>query len=311
VLVVVAGAIICISSVKEKPCSNCQKNIQTGKSEEVTFTDYFKNETDLCTILTKEIVSNLLGKTVLKTNAITTNTLHSCQYYLSDSQAVIVNYDTLNVAKQKQGHEVLDRKVATNPKILMDHFLAIQENGLINEIYLVLGENEYVSINRTSGKTISEDEIVGFAAKLSEIVSGIVPLPAPRLEEVSKDQPVPVSQEEDIVRNFFVLIDEKKPSDAVSMMADSITKDDSLKQAWAVQFNAIKSLKVTKIEPSLEAEWSSERHKYKLTLNVLMNSDSANAPIPYYGWKNGTNIRWVTIVKEDDLWKIQGLATSP
>jgi hypothetical protein len=42
-----------------------------------------------------------------------------------------------------------------------------------------------------------------------------------------------------------------------------------------------------------------------------MNPNSANEPIPYFGWENGQNIRWVTLVKEGKMWRIEGLATGP
>jgi hypothetical protein len=93
------------------------------------------------------------------------------------------------------------------------------------------------------------------------------------------------------------------------MMSETITKDELLKQAWAVQFNSITSMKIVKIEPSVVNEWSTERQKYKLTLDVEVHPDTTNAPIPYYGWDSGLNTRWVTIVMENGLWKIQEIAT--
>ncbi len=271
--------------------------------------DIFKDMTDLCNVLTKEQVSELSGKQVIKTVPLTSGTLHSCQYYLNDSQAIVINNDLLNVENQKKGHEFLGRKIITNPKIPMENFLVIQEDGLINEIYLVLGPNNYVSINRTSSKTLTEDEMISFAIKLAEVVIGKTPLtksetpPSPTAKAI-----VPLPQETDIVRNFFNLIAEKRASDAVSMM--SVT-DDSAKQAWAVQFNAITSMKVLTIEPSMPNDWTDTKHTYKVTLDVSMNPTSANAPIPYYGWENGQNIRWVSLENVGNLWKIQGIATGP
>ncbi len=271
--------------------------------------DIFKDMTDLCNVLTKEQVSELSGKQVIKTVPLTSGTLHSCQYYLNDSQAIVINNDLLNVENQKKGHEFLGRKIITNPKIPMENFFVIQEDGLINEIYLVLGPNNYVSINRTSSKTLTEDEMISFAIKLAEVVIGKTPLtksetpPSPTAKAI-----VPLPQETDIVRNFFNLIAEKRASDAVSMM--SVT-DDSAKQAWAVQFNAITSMKVLTIEPSMPNDWTDTKHTYKVTLDVSMNPTSANAPIPYYGWENGQNIRWVSLENVGNLWKIQGIATGP
>jgi len=135
--------------------------------------------------------------------------------------------------------------------------------------------------------------------------------PAIEITNEPTENSVPFPQEEDIVRSFFALIEEKRPSDAVSMMSETVTNNDPQKQAWAVQFNAISSIKVIKIEPSMPEVWTNSEHTYKLILDVKMNPDSANTPIPYYGWDSGENIRWVTIVKENNLWKIKGLATGP
>ncbi len=88
------------------------------------------------------------------------------------------------------------------------------------------------------------------------------------------------------------------------MMSKKMTGDESTKQAWGVQFNDIKSINVLKIEQS-------SSHTYKVTLESYVSSDAANAPIPYYGWHDNPNVRWVELVKEDDVWKINSLSTGP
>lgn len=311
VVLIFTGLVFFINSTKEKPCSNCEKNTDKSKTRDVKFADYFVDETDLCNVLTKETVTNLLVKTIVKTESVTDATLHSCQYYLDDTHALVINYDLTSVDSKLRGHEFLGRKITTNPKIIAKHSVVVQENEMINEIYLVLGPREFVSINRPNGTLISEEEIIDFAAKLGEIVSGIVPLKKAETTKETSENTVPLPQEEDIVRNFFALINEKKPSEAVGMMSSVNTKDDSQKQAWAVQFNDIKSVNVQKIEQSMPENWTADRHTYKVTLEVYVSSNAANAPIPYYGWHDNPNIRWVTIIKEDGLWKIDGLATGP
>ena len=131
----------------------------------------------------------------------------------------------------------------------------------------------------------------------------------PTVEPTSKE--VPPQTEEDIIRTFFNLINEKRIPEAISMMSNQAVGNESTKQAWGVQFNAIKSIRVMAIEPSMKENWTADEHSYKTTLEVSMSSDAANAPIPYYGWGDNPNIRWVVIVKEGNLWKISGLATGP
>jgi len=122
-------------------------------------------------------------------------------------------------------------------------------------------------------------------------------------------QSVPLPQETDVVRTFFNLIQERRISEAVIMMNESIIKDDSQKQAWGVQFNAINSVRLLEITPSLPDEWQNNKHTYKVVLDMTMDPASANAVIPYYGFNDGQNTRWVEIEKFGDKWKINSLAT--
>ena len=95
------------------------------------------------------------------------------------------------------------------------------------------------------------------------------------------------------------------------MMSSQNTNNESTKQAWGVHFNAIKSLGVIDIEPYAPDSWSASYQIYKATLEAYVSSDAANAPIPYYGWEDNPNIRWVTLIKEGDFWRIDTLATGP
>lgn len=122
---------------------------------------------------------------------------------------------------------------------------------------------------------------------------------------------VPLPTEEDIIRTFFNLINEKRIPEAIAMMNNNAVGDDSTKQTWGVHFDAIKSINVMSIEPSMKESWSQDKHSYKVTLEAYVSSEAANAPIPYYGWGDNPNIRWITLIKEGDFWKIAELATGP
>ena len=145
--------------------------------------------------------------------------------------------------------------------------------------------------------------------------SGIVPTSTPSVTEVVSATPtkgeVPLPQETDIIRTFINLIDEGKASEAVMMMPSKITNDDSTKQAFGVQYNAMESVKVIKIEESSKADWTETWHQYMVSLDVVMNPNSSGGPIPYYGFEKGENIRFITLIKEGGQWKIEGLATGP
>jgi len=155
---------------------------------------------------------------------------------------------------------------------------------------------------------ISEEEIVDFSARLVDFLKN-GKTQTNKTPETKKTVSLP--QEEAIVQNFFGLINERKIPEAVSLMSKNMVGNDSIKQAWGVQFNDIKSINVQKIEQSIPNSWSENSHIYKVTLEVYVSSSAANAPIPYYGWGDNPNIRWIEIVKEDGIWKINNLATGP
>ncbi|MCM8788053.1 MAG: hypothetical protein NC935_08410, partial [Candidatus Omnitrophica bacterium] len=73
----------------------------------------------------------------------------------------------------------------------------------------------------------------------------------------------------------------------------------------------ITSFKLLKMEKANENEWTDTKDIYKVVLDVWMDPKSANAPIPYYGWENGQNTRFLTLEKVGNLWKIAEIATGP
>jgi len=127
-------------------------------------------------------------------------------------------------------------------------------------------------------------------------------------EEKETSGGIPLPSDEDIIRNFVNLIEEGQADKAALMMK---TKDETELQIWAVHFNAINSFKLLKIEKANENEWTDDKHIYKVVLDVWMDPSSAQAPIPYYGWQNGENTRWITLEKVGDIWKISEIATGP
>jgi hypothetical protein len=138
--------------------------------------------TDMCKEIPAEWVSQAIGKAIVKSEA-GPGQADYCQYYTEWSEDyykipggtnmpggpfVALNYENLSVENQKQGNEYLGRKIETNDKIKMEHFLSVQEDGLINSIYLVIDPSHFVSVDRSSGKVLSEEETVDFAVKVAE-----------------------------------------------------------------------------------------------------------------------------------------------
>jgi hypothetical protein len=69
--------------------------------------------------------------------------------------------------------------------------------------------------------------------------------------------------------------------------------------------NSFKKISIKSIEAAGE-------NTYRVDFEAEMKPGSENAqPIPYYGFNNGINTRWVSLEKVGNIWKIQGLATGP
>jgi hypothetical protein len=303
-IIVIAGGTIFFLQHRRVP------GISSDISLEKTSTMTVGN--NVCNEFPKEWVAGVTGKTILKTEDMGGVPTAVCQYYVDENNFLTLRLNNLSVEDQKKGQISLGRTITTNDTIKMEHFIAVQPDGRINGVYLILKPNQFLVVDRTSTKALSEEEIIRFAQSVVEKIQGNKTIQPSKTSPIeTKSQEVPLPQEADIIRSFFNVIGEHRPSDAVSMLAPDQIESDSNKQAWAVQFNAFSSLTVTSVEPALQDTWTDTQHEYKVVLETSMKPESASAPIPYYGWENGSNTRWVILVKSGDLWKISGIATGP
>ena len=114
----------------------------------------------------------------------------------------------------------------------------------------------------------------------------------------STEKEIPLLTEEDIIRLFFQLIDEKRIDEALSMMSPKAG------QSWRPYLESFQKIKLLEVEKT-------ELGSFRVLLDVEMTSDSARGSIPFFGYSNGQNIKFVNLVKENDTWKIEGIATGP
>ena len=149
-----------------------------------------------------------------------------------------------------------------------------------------------------------DQEIVGTDITAEESTSSETPN--------SSDREVPLPSAHDIVTLFFELINEHKISEAINLMTPEMIGNDSTKQTVLLNFNAIKSINIQEIEPYDKENWTNNKKVFKVTLEAYVTSSAENAPIPYYGWHDNPNIRWVTVEKNSaGFWKVASLATGP
>lgn len=122
---------------------------------------------DICGQFTKEFMEPILGKKIVKVAPPIVSGLYNCSYYYDDKNYVMLVLDYLNVANQKKGREFIGHTIKVDNRIPMENFYAVQENGLINTIYLVLGPEKFISIERASAEVLPGDESLQFAARLA------------------------------------------------------------------------------------------------------------------------------------------------
>jgi len=123
---------------------------------------------DVCEQFTIKYMEGLTGKHILRTSSVFSGS-SVCQYFISEQNKNMmfqVSVSFLNVEDQKTGLKFLDRRLESDKRIPMENFVAYQENGLINKIYLVLGPEKFVGIDRSAADALTETEIMDLAVKL-------------------------------------------------------------------------------------------------------------------------------------------------
>jgi hypothetical protein len=300
-LVIVIAAVVAFLVLK----NNSDKDNQNSNVKSISLNF---NET-LCDQISAEVVGSAIGKDIIKSEPISSGTTNVCQYYVDATHFVTLRLNNLSYETQKQGQEALDRTISTNERIHLEHFVALQEDGLINDIVLKLGDNSFIAVDRSSGSTFSNENMLQLASDVSDyLIKGIKNTDESDSTANSNSQ-VSTLDDEQFIRNFFALINDKKASDAVLVMTSKNTSDDSVKQAWGVQFNYMDSVNVISLSANQQSTWTASFRQYKVVLDVVMSPNSANAPIPYYGYENGQNTRFINLVKEDNTWRVDGIAT--
>jgi len=127
----------------------------------------------VCEEVPKNIIEEVIKKTVEETEDHSSNTGTGCKYYTNKAQYehILVQVSYLSAETQKKGQETLDRSIETRETIPMENFVAIQEDGQINAIYLVMTPNKFVRVDRTPN-TADNDQLLELARRVALIITG-------------------------------------------------------------------------------------------------------------------------------------------
>lgn len=126
------------------------------------------------------------------------------------------------------------------------------------------------------------------------------------LSQKTEENFVSLNQNETI-EGFFNLIDNGNIGDALAYLHSRIIPDNETRNNWIKQFSLLKSITINSIT-KLNAD--EEIYRVQLTIGEIF-PNATEAAIPNYGWNKGENVRWISLEKENDLWKISQIATGP
>lgn len=159
---------------------------------------------------------------------------------------------------------------------------------------------------KRNGISNTTSQITEIVSESENNISNAVPL---RPDNFNDNQSL-LAPEEELIANFYGLIDNRQIPEAISLMSSNAVPDDSAKQAWGVQFNAIRSVNIMNMEAVSQDTWTDNSKVYKVTLEIYVDSSAADAPIPYYGYVDNPNIRFITVIKDTNgRWYIDQIGT--
>jgi hypothetical protein len=113
------------------------------------------------------------------------------------------------------------------------------------------------------------------------------------------------------LKEFFAIVNSRDVDGAMKSMAPGMLQTPEQREAWRRQLAAFRSIRVIDVEPANVNDWSGTRHIFKVTLEAYVK-DEPGAPIPFFGWHDNPNVRWITMeLNNNRRWVVAGIATGP
>lgn len=270
---------------------------------------------NVCNLIPKELVQEAIGREIVKTEWVELKTIKYCSYYTlykedfyGPGQAgganIVIGFSNEDIETLKKDLQRTGNEFITDNRLSINHYLIKSSGGKIWQVILFLNNEWYLGI-KANHEAASGEELIKIALKILEKKPEFF---SSKTTTETKQSSVPLPQEGDIIMNFAELIKEKRPEDAVKMMK---IENKNEAEMWAVQFAAMNEIEILEIEKANEDKWTKNTHYYKVVFDIKMDPKSAEAPIPYYGWNNGENVRWLTLEKVNNVWKIANITSSP
>lgn len=113
------------------------------------------------------------------------------------------------------------------------------------------------------------------------------------------------------LEEFFAIVNSLNVDEAIKSMSPKMIDTAEKISTWRRQLSAIRSIHILDLEPAQVHNWDSSRHIFKVTLEAYVEN-SPDAPIPFFGWHDNPNVRWVTMaLNSHRRWVVAEIATGP
>lgn len=210
--------------------------------------------------------------------------------------------DSLKISMKEAGEQAKSKGADLEKLTWIEYNCDYHASGFRNKPVWALVFSEELS-DSTLNYTIFIDGITGKVLGAINDKGENFPLPIDR-EALQKTRSEDHSED---IKIFFDMINRKNYTSALHQLSYKLCPNDTYGKMWLENFRSIKSVIVKSIEPHRLPEWTKEREYYKVILEI-----QTDEPAYKYGWDNGINTRWITIIPQGaGSWKIDEIATAP
>lgn len=157
------GIFLFTNNSNETKTNTTNSNNKSVSNDDFQRTGQYSFGVAVCDEMTKEEVSNVINKTVIKTEDYSNSGSTGCEYFVSDLNFVIIDVGYSDMENQRTGLLAIDRTIKSDSRIKLDNMLVYSEKGLI-DIYMNVAEGKkFVRVGRSSVNTVDEETLINLA----------------------------------------------------------------------------------------------------------------------------------------------------
>lgn len=145
-------------------------NLNSSQSGESTFSR------DVCKQFPADRMEKILGLPIVKAQASEVRGVASCRYYTSTidiggNRYIALTLSETNPKEYKRQKEAFTFTVQADERIGVANYVVRRPDGVISEIDLLTSDTQFMSIERSPGKILSDEGLIEFAAKFAQVLT--------------------------------------------------------------------------------------------------------------------------------------------